>query len=97
MGDQAQPVGAAAEQQAEGDDDGRVPPQAQEPLQADPRAEDGQRGEGREAERGEERVAAVGQSIPPQISSCFGTRVRQREPVFVTSATSSIRTPPRPR
>jgi len=32
-----------------------------------------------------------------QISSRLGTRVRHREPVFVTSATSSMRTPPRPR
>ena len=48
--------------------------QAQEPLQADPRAEDGRRGEGREAERGEERVAAVGQAVPlrPRAASAPG-------------------------
>ena len=46
---------------------------------------------GSEAAPGGERHGAL-----PQTSSCFSTRVRQREPVFVTTATSSIRTPPRP-
>ena len=46
--------------------------------------------------RAEDR-APVGHSGWPQTSSCLGTRVRQREPVFVTSATSSMRTPPRSR
>jgi hypothetical protein len=60
-GDEAQPVGEGAPEEAQGNDERRVPPEAQEPLQAEPGAKDGQPGEGREAERGEERVAAVGQ------------------------------------
>jgi len=51
------------------------------------------------ANRSEARSGSLpsASDFPRQISSCFGTRVRHREPAFVTSATSSIRTPPRPR
>jgi hypothetical protein len=59
--DEAQPVGPAAEEEPERDDGRRVPPQARQALEADPGAEDGEDGEGREAERGDERVASVGQ------------------------------------
>jgi hypothetical protein len=69
--DQAQPVRAAAEEQPERDDGGRVPAEAEQPLQADARAEDGEGGEGREAQRGDERVAAVGQ-VRPRAASAPG-------------------------
>ncbi len=58
---EAQPVGAAAEQQARWNDERGVDPNADEPLEGDPRAENRREREEREASRGEERIAAVGQ------------------------------------
>ena len=41
--------------------------------------------------------AGAAHGAPGQISRTLGTRVRFLEPVGVTRATSSMRTPPRPR
>jgi hypothetical protein len=59
--DEAEPVGSATEQQPERDDRRRVPPQPEQALETDAGTDDGDDGEGRESERGEERVASVGQ------------------------------------